>query len=233
MSSKDVPSLLCKDNHNNATNSTPENLTSCRSNAEISSRKSKRLRNYDFNISTEDNYSSDEDPFVGKYANYRSMLDYSYHKHYSCKRQQMHDIMIDLFLNTVVRDKANNLVCECPIQPWLVFTAGVMGAGKGYTIKWLYNKELFPLDSFVTVDPDSLRELLPETKEYIQRDPYTAGMLTQKEAGYIAEVINIFKLSCKVQVLYLTFLFNFLLGINYRCFRTWKKYSCGWFIKRC
>jgi hypothetical protein len=205
MSSKDVPSLLSQDNYNNAIN-TSENSTRSRFNSEISSRKSKRLRNYNFNISTEDNYSADEDLFVGKYANYRSLLDYSYHKHYICKRQQMHDTMIDLFLNTFVRDKANNIVCECPVQPWLVFTAGVMGAGKGYTMKWLYNKDLFPLDSFVRVDPDSLRELLPETKEYIQKDPHTAGMLTQKESGYIAEVIITFCYNLSIFTKYINYL---------------------------
>jgi Zeta toxin len=63
-----------------------------------------------------------------------------------------------------------------------------MGAGKGYTIQWLYDKGLFPLKAFVKVDPDSLRELLPETREYIARNPHMAGNLTQKEVGYIAEV---------------------------------------------
>jgi hypothetical protein len=38
------------------------------------------------------------------------------------------------------------------------------------------------------VDPDALRELLPETEGYIKRDPSTAGYLTQKEVGCVCEV---------------------------------------------
>jgi hypothetical protein len=60
--------------------------------------------------------------------------------------------------------------------------------GKGHTMAWLNSRGLFPSEAFVKVDPDALRELLPETKEYIKRNPATAGYLTQKEVGYIAEV---------------------------------------------
>ena len=38
------------------------------------------------------------------------------------------------------------------------------------------------------VDPDALREMLPETEGYIKRDPNTAGYLTQKEVNCICEV---------------------------------------------
>jgi hypothetical protein len=38
------------------------------------------------------------------------------------------------------------------------------------------------------VEPDALRELLPETEGYIKRDPSTAGYLTQKEVGCFCEV---------------------------------------------
>ena len=40
---------------------------------------------------------------------------------------------------------------------------------------------VFPLDSFVRVDPDHLRRELPEIQAYMQRDPATAGILTHKE----------------------------------------------------
>lgn len=143
---------------------------------------------YDYSISTEENYCIDTPIFVGKYAKQRSLLDYTYHKYYSEARQLLHDQLVDLFLHTVV--VAGGVVCECPVEPWLVFTAGCMGAGKGHTIEWLYKEDLFPLNAFVRVDPDILRELLPETKSYIEIDPIIAGKLTQKEVGYIAEVLN-------------------------------------------
>ena len=47
------------------------------------------------------------------------------------------------------------------------------------------------MKAFVEVDPDKLRELLPEFKEYNRRDSNTAGFLTQKEVGYLSEVLTL------------------------------------------
>lgn len=64
------------------------------------------------------------------------------------------------------------------------------GAGKGHTIEWLYQNDLFPFDAFVNVDPDKIRNLLPEFNTYIQYNISTAGSLTQKEVGYISEILS-------------------------------------------
>ena len=93
------------------------------------------------------------------------------------------------------------MVCEQLEVNWLVFTAGTMGAGKGYVLQWLNDQGLFPLDSFVLVDPDRLREQLPETGEYVRRDPQTAGYYTQKEVGYISEVLTLHGLKSGKNVL--------------------------------
>lgn len=154
---------------------------------------------YEYSKSTEENYCSPDSPFVGKYSQVRSRLDYSYHMHYSVERQEMHDKLIDQFLTTIVHD--GERVCECPLEPWLVFTAGCMGAGKGHTMHWLFEHDLFPLDAFVKVDPDSLRVLLPETQEYIRQNPRNAGFLTQKEVGYISEVLTMDALNLGKNVL--------------------------------
>ena len=71
--------------------------------------------NYDYSKSTEDNYSADSAPFVGKYKLERSELDYSYHKRYSEERQLMQDSIVDMFLKTIVRDKKTNVVCDIPL----------------------------------------------------------------------------------------------------------------------
>lgn len=142
---------------------------------------------FDFLSSTEENYEEKEKcVFVGKYASHRSELDYTYHKCYQPKRQILHDVIVDAFLETIIKD--GEVTCNVPMENWMVFTAGAMGVGKGHTIRWLNDEGLFPLDAFVVVDPDILRGLLPETKEYFHRDPYSAGYLTQKEVGYISEV---------------------------------------------
>lgn len=63
--------------------------------------------------------------------------------------------------------------------------------GKSYTLKTLVRKERFPLISFVNVDPDAIRQFLPEFHVYLQMVPDKAGELTRKEAGYIAEILTL------------------------------------------
>eukprot|EP00601_Ochromonadales_sp_CCMP2298_P014206 CAMPEP_0173238680 /NCGR_PEP_ID=MMETSP1142-20121109/12780_1 /TAXON_ID=483371 /ORGANISM="non described non described, Strain CCMP2298" /LENGTH=343 /DNA_ID=CAMNT_0014169587 /DNA_START=63 /DNA_END=1091 /DNA_ORIENTATION=- len=147
-------------------------------------------KNYDYTKSSEESYCDPDAPFVGKYKEIRSHLDYSYHSHYSVERQLFHDRLVDSFLKTVVRDKTQNMVCESPLENWIVFTAGAMGAGKGHTIQWLFQNDLFPFDAFVNVDPDAIRALLPEVPQYNAVDDQRTGHLTQKEVGYISEVLS-------------------------------------------
>ena len=144
---------------------------------------------YDFEKSSEANYASPDTPFVGKFKHFRAQLDYSYHKRYCVERQLLQDLLIDRFLKTRMVDHQQNVVCEVPLENWIVFTAGPMGAGKGHTMQWLHQSGLFPMDAFVNVDPDALRMLLPETARYNHLDDKKMGYLTQKEAGYISEVI--------------------------------------------
>ena len=153
---------------------------------------------FDYTQSTEDNYALTDQSkpvFVGEYANLRSQLDYDYHTFYNEERQLLHDSLINIFHDTIVVDTDNNLTCDHPLENWMVFTAGAMGAGKGFTMKYLASQGLFPKDAFVQVDPDALRELLPETNEYVKIDPTTAGYLTQKEVGFIAETLTLDALS--------------------------------------
>jgi hypothetical protein len=75
-----------------------------------------------------------------------------------------------------------------PAQPWAVFTAGCMGAGKTHVMQLLDKHGLLPLRSFVRIDLDRIRAQLPETKTYMQLNKRTAGLLTQLEAGAIAEI---------------------------------------------
>ena len=145
---------------------------------------------YDYTKSSEENYRCDDAPFVGKYQNIRNRLDYTYHHHYSVERQLLQDNLIELFLKTIVHDHSRNLICEVPLENWIVFTAGPMGAGKGHTVQWLYHQGLFPFDAFVNVDPDAIRSLLPEFSSYIKHNISIAGSLTQKEVGYISEILS-------------------------------------------
>ena len=89
-----------------------------------------------------------------------------------------------------------------PPPPWIIFTAGVYGAGKSHTIKRLQRNGCFPSStSFVTVDPDEIRRLLPEFSTYIEKVPLLAGEYTQKESGMIAELLTDIALSNNFNVL--------------------------------
>jgi predicted kinase len=146
---------------------------------------------YNCDISTEDNYRSDNHESCGRYKTIRQRLDYTYHAHYSCSRQLLQDTIIESMLtSTKVEDKDTGEECSIPAEPWIVFTAGVMGAGKTHTIRQLHANGQFPLESFVTVDPDEIRRLLPEFHVYVETCPERAGELTRKEAGMIAEILT-------------------------------------------
>jgi predicted kinase len=121
----------------------------------------------------------------------RATLDYTYHKNYTKERQLLQNNIVQKFLDDAVLIDQNGEVCTIPTMPWIVFTAGALGAGKGYTLNQLVQKGRFPLMAFVRVNPDDIRRLLPEFAFYIQEDPDNAGELTNKEAGYIAEILTL------------------------------------------
>jgi len=148
------------------------------------------VSNYRFSIekSTEENHMSDDMYFYGPYAHIRKTLDYTYHCNYRRERQLLQDAIIGEFLTKAsIKDKAGNY-CTTPTEPFIVFTAGAMGAGKGHVISFMEKKEYFPLGSFVIVDPDEIRSLFPEYTLYKSENPFKAGEMTRKEAGYIVEI---------------------------------------------
>lgn len=154
-------------------------------------------------LSTEENHRSSTLDFHGPYASVRSVLDYSYHSNYNRSRQILQDSIVHSMLNsTSVVDAETGQVCPSPASgQWIIFTAGAMGAGKSYAIKQLAERGLFPLDSFVTVDPDDIRRHLPEFHDYTKHCPQTAGELTRKEAGYVSEVLTLASLGSGRNVL--------------------------------
>jgi hypothetical protein len=57
-------------------------------------------------------------------------------------------------------------------------------------MRWLAQADAFPLEHFVSVDPDKVKSLLPETPAYVAADPTRAGSLTHHESGFICEIIE-------------------------------------------
>ena len=72
---------------------------------------------------------------------------------------------------------------------------------KSWTIRNIAERGYFPLHAFVTVDPDEIRQYLPEFDVYVQKTPEQAGEFTRKEAGYIAEALTLLSLQRSRNVL--------------------------------
>ena len=70
-------------------------------------------------------------------------------------------------------------------QPWLIFTAGCMGAGKTHTMCRLDSDGLIPLQQIVRIDMDRIVRYLPEVRGYMARDPQSTGSMTLGEAGMV------------------------------------------------
>eukprot|EP00656_Telonema_subtile_P009462 TRINITY_DN14446_c0_g1_i2.p1 TRINITY_DN14446_c0_g1~~TRINITY_DN14446_c0_g1_i2.p1 ORF type:complete len:435 (-),score=44.21 TRINITY_DN14446_c0_g1_i2:2-1306(-) len=134
---------------------------------------------YNYSAPTQQNHSVTGPEWVGPYADIRGRLDATYHGHYSKSRQAIQDRIIA----DAVGDGTSHREA-----PWIVFTAGAMGAGKGHVVRWMSREGYFPLPDWVQLDPDHFKACLPEWPEYVRRDRQSAGRLTQRESGYLVEI---------------------------------------------
>eukprot|EP00397_Hematodinium_sp_SG-2012_P007570 GEMP01007617.1.p1 GENE.GEMP01007617.1~~GEMP01007617.1.p1 ORF type:complete len:714 (+),score=128.89 GEMP01007617.1:215-2356(+) len=136
-------------------------------------------KNFDYLKPTCENYSAGPDePYVGPFRETRMTRDSSYHGRYTKERQLWQDSVVQC----VVHKTSINL------RPWLIFTAGTPGAGKGHVMRWLSNNEYLPLEEVVHIDPDYFKRLMPEWKKYVELSDENAGTLTHKESGFIQEL---------------------------------------------
>ena len=86
----------------------------------------RQVKNFSSRISTEENNRSTVAEFYGSFSHIRATLDYTYHAHYTRKRQFLQDSIIAEFLDGAVITDRNGAVCTTPTEPWIVFTAGAM-----------------------------------------------------------------------------------------------------------
>jgi hypothetical protein len=141
-------------------------------------------------ISTAENYKANDFNFYGRFAAERKNMDYTYHVNYIKSRQIKQDEIIESYLKNAYITDRNGDICLQSTQPWIVFTAGAMGSGKSHTLRYLSQQNLFPLKSFVWVDPDDIRHKFPEFNSYVETHPEMAGELTRSEAGYLSELLT-------------------------------------------
>jgi hypothetical protein len=165
------------------TASPKEQLSVLRGNLKVGTQKYEVLDSYNYSNSTQANHAASGTAAEGAhhrgpFAAIRSTLDVAYHGVYSPERQHLQDQLVA------------GMLASAPAQskPWLIYTAGPMGAGKSHVVQWMFTHGLFLVDRLVHCDPDLLRSALPEWPGYVAHDPLTAGALTHREAGLLVEL---------------------------------------------
>jgi predicted ABC-type ATPase len=133
---------------------------------------------YDFTKPTSENYKVDDREFSEEFERFRRGIDYTYHNNYTLERQRWQDEVIK---STIVRSS------EQP-APWLVFTCGPMGVGKGYCMNWMSKHGFFPLENIVHVDPDAFKMMMPEWPKYVKMSGEEAGTLCHMESSLMMEI---------------------------------------------
>eukprot|EP00321_Phaeocystis_globosa_P008645 CAMPEP_0118847456 /NCGR_PEP_ID=MMETSP1162-20130426/92975_1 /TAXON_ID=33656 /ORGANISM="Phaeocystis Sp, Strain CCMP2710" /LENGTH=759 /DNA_ID=CAMNT_0006779647 /DNA_START=476 /DNA_END=2755 /DNA_ORIENTATION=- len=134
---------------------------------------------YDYSKPTCENYRAPtgDTSFYGQYQAIRATRDYEYHSHYTRERQLWQDGAIESVVSRT----------EPQPRPWIVYTCGPMGAGKGYVLGWMSRSGYFPLENIVHVDPDHFKRLMPEWPGYTARSD-RAGNFCHRESGYLQEI---------------------------------------------
>eukprot|EP00299_Pterocystis_sp_00344_P016292 c8172_g1_i2.p1 GENE.c8172_g1_i2~~c8172_g1_i2.p1 ORF type:complete len:673 (+),score=132.56 c8172_g1_i2:48-2066(+) len=136
---------------------------------------------YKFDKETSYNYRLDDrNAFYGEFQDVRRARDFAYHGNYTRERQLWQDSVIK---SIVMRS-------EPRASPWVLYTCGPMGAGKGYALSWMSANGYLPLEHIVHVDPDHFKELMPEWKLYQKHSPNKEeiGTMCHKESCYLAEI---------------------------------------------
>lgn len=89
-------------------------------------------KSFNVELSTEQNYGDfkNKTTFHGEFADIRKNLDYNFHANYVKERQLFQDEIIIRTLEDPIITDAHGNTCARPEHPWLVFTAGAMGAGE-------------------------------------------------------------------------------------------------------
>jgi len=135
------------------------------------------------------NYGAATMEFSGPFVAERSRLDFEYHGNYTRKRQAWQDSVISRLM---MRSKPHP-------KPWLVYTCGGYGAGKGYVVSWMSDHTIFHLSDIVCIDPDHFKEAMPEWQGYLQRRK-DAGTLCHAESVYIQEIAQGVAMRCRQNI---------------------------------
>ena len=120
-----------------------------------------------------------------KYEYLKKYIDWVEHQKYSPSREIIQEKIIDShFIGKNKQTKKR-----------IIFTGGCYGAGKSNVLKQLQKENKINLNNYVCVDQDKMRDQIPEYETYLKENYYTAGFRTNKETGYMSEIIQLHALS--------------------------------------
>lgn len=126
-----------------------------------------------------------ETNFKFKYEYLKKYIDWVEHQKYSLSREIIQEKIIDShFIGKNKQTKKR-----------IIFTGGCYGAGKSNVLKQLQKENKINLNDYVCVDQDKMRDQIPEYETYLKENYYTAGFRTNKETGYMSEIIQLHALS--------------------------------------
>ena len=133
--------------------------------------------------STTDLYAASSEPQVSSaFADERKSVDLSYHGHYSQARQAVQDQILEKILGQSSRPMRVQ-------NPRLILTGGAMGSGKTTLTQSLSQNGYFKSSEFIHIDPDQIREMIPEFQQWASAGFQDAGTRVQKEVGYLVELL--------------------------------------------
>lgn len=133
---------------------------------------------YDYSKSTTENYRTTTMEFTGDFADIRARLDYNWHSNYVPERQKWQDFAIRSCLGKT----------EPHARPWIIYTCGPMGVGKGHVLSWLSQRGFFPVEYIAHIDPDFFKRIMPEWRTYVSNNKEFAGTACHQESGYLQEI---------------------------------------------
>ncbi|CAE7195005.1 unnamed protein product [Symbiodinium sp. CCMP2456] len=152
--------------------------------------------NFDWQKSTKENYVNEiqgqvsDKSYAEKYRSFRKLCDAEYHGLYNLDRQIWQDAQIDDLLEDLKEEKS----------PWLLYTCGPMGVGKTRfpelesqfsTQELHFAMAQQRRENMVKIDPDAIKEMMPEYKEYDKKMAASAYMMEIAQAAAMQKNFNV------------------------------------------
>ncbi len=124
-------------------------------------------------VSSAFSFAADAQDTASQYATQTGQWQFTYLP----LRAALHKKIVDVRMQAGASDE----------KPRLIFTAGPAGAGKSFVASALEKLDLLDVSRFIWIDPDAIKEDIPEYKDLKQTKPEDAASLVHRESGHIQE----------------------------------------------